>query len=102
MHKQLALANQELQNLNELLRSANQKLQESNDVKEEYIGYVFSICSNYITKLDEYRKNINRKLKTGQFEEARQLTDNSSLTQNELKDFYANFDAIFYGFILTL
>ena len=94
MHKQL-LANQELQNLNELLRSANQKLQESNDVKEEYIGYVFSICSNYISKLDEYRKNINRKLKTGQFEEARQLTDNSSLTQNELKDFYANFDAIF-------
>lgn len=95
MHKQLALANQELQNLNELLRSANQKLQESNDVKEEYIGYVFSICSNYISKLDEYRKNINRKLKTGQFEEARQLIDNSSLTQNELKDFYANFDAIF-------
>lgn len=95
MHKQLALANQELQNLNELLRSANQKLQESNDVKEEYFGYVFSICSNYISKLDEYRKNINRKLKTGQFEEARQLTDNSSLTQNELKDFYANFDAIF-------
>lgn len=95
MHKQLALANQELQNLNELLRSANQKLQELNDVKEEYIGYVFSICSNYISKLDEYRKNINRKLKTGQFEEARQLTDNSSLTQNELKDFYANFDAIF-------
>lgn len=95
MHKQLALANQELQNLNELLRSANQKLQESNDVKDEYIGYVFSICSNYISKLDEYRKNINRKLKTGQFEEARQLTDNSSLTQNELKDFYANFDAIF-------
>lgn len=95
MHKQLALANQELQNLNELLRSANQKLQESNDVKEEYIGYVFSICSNYISKLDEYRKNINRKLKTGQFEGARQLTDNSSLTQNELKDFYANFDAIF-------
>ncbi len=95
MHKQLALANQELQNLNELLRSANQKLQESNDVKEEYIGYVFSICSHYISKLDEYRKNINRKLKTGQFEEARQLTDNSSLTQNELKDFYANFDAIF-------
>lgn len=95
MHKQLALANKELQNLNELLRSANQKLQESNDVKEEYIGYVFSICSNYISKLDEYRKNINRKLKTGQFEEARQLTDNSSLTQNELKDFCANFDAIF-------
>lgn len=95
MYKQLVLANQELQNLNELLRSANQKLQESNDVKEEYIGYVFSICSNYISKLDEYRKNINRKLKTGQFEEARQLTDNSSLTQNELKDFYANFDAIF-------
>ena len=95
MHKQLALANQELQNLNELLRSANQKLQESNDVKEEYIGYVFSICSNYISKLDEYRKNINRKLKANQLEDVKALTDTHSMAQNELKEFYHNFDAIF-------
>lgn len=95
MHGQVAETNVQLTSLNEQLRDTNNQLRESNYVKEEYIGYVFSICSNYISKLDEYRKNINRKLKTGQFEEARQLTDNSSLTQNELKDFYANFDAIF-------
>ena len=59
-HKQLAEVNNQLQSLNEQLLDANNKLTESNYVKEEYIGYVFNICSSYISKLDEYRKNINR------------------------------------------
>ena len=55
----------------------------------------FSICSNYISKLDEYRKNINRKLKANQLEDVKALTDTHSMAQNELKEFYHNFDAIF-------
>ena len=60
-HTQLAEVNSQLQSLNEQLLDTNSKLTESNYVKEEYIGYVFNICSSYISKLDEYRKNINRK-----------------------------------------
>lgn len=81
--------------MNEQLRDTNNQLRESNYVKEEYIGYVFSICSNYISKLDEYRKNINRKLKANQLEDVKALTDTHSMAQNELKEFYHNFDAIF-------
>lgn len=95
MHGQVAETNVQLTSLNEQLRDTNNQLRESNYVKEEYIGYVFSICSNYISKLDEYRKNINRKLKANQLEDVKALTDTHSMAQNELREFYHNFDAIF-------
>lgn len=94
-HTKLAEVNDQLQSLNGQLKEANSKLRESNYVKEEYIGYVFAICSNYISKLDEFRKNINRKIKTKQFDDVKTLTDTPTIAQNELKEFYHNFDAIF-------
>lgn len=91
----LAEVNDQLQSLNGQLKEANSQLRESNYVKEEYIGYVFAICSNYISKLDEFRKNINRKIKAKQFDDVKTLTDTPTMAQNELKEFYHNFDAIF-------
>ena len=93
--KQLKEVNDKLQALNVELKDVNSQLRESNYVKEEYIGYVFSICSNYINKLDEYRKNINRKIKTNQIDEVKAMTDRPTMAQKELKEFYKNFDAIF-------
>lgn len=94
-HKQLSEVNEKLKLLNEQLQEANSQLHESNHVKEEYIGYVFTICSNYISKMDNFRKNINRKIKTNKLEEVKALTDIPTMAQNELKEFYYNFDAIF-------
>ncbi len=94
-HDRLKQANDRLNSLNAQLKDVNLQLRESNDVKEEYIGYVFSICSNYISKLDDYRKNINRKIKANRIDEAKALTDTPAMAQNELKEFYQNFDAIF-------
>lgn len=93
--EQLATVNNQLQLLNGQLLDTNSKLTESNYVKEEYIGYVFNICSSYISKLDEYRKNINRKIRTGMVDEVKKMTDTSTLAFYELKEFYRNFDAIF-------
>lgn len=93
--RQLKEANDKLQTLNVELKDVNTQLRESNYVKEEYIGYVFSICSSYISKLDEYRKNINRKLKANQVDEVKAMTGRSTMAQSELKEFYGNFDAIF-------
>ncbi len=94
-HKQLSEVNDKLKSLNEQLQEANSQLRESNYVKEEYIGYVFTICSNYISKMDNFRKNINRKIKTNKIEDIKTLTDVPTTAQNELKEFYYNFDAIF-------
>ena len=52
--------------------------------------------SAYIDKMEDFRKNIDRKLKTGKVEDVVMLTNpSSSLIQNELKEFYKNFDTIF-------
>ena len=94
-HQRLEEANMQLKDLNTQLQEVNDQLRESNYVKEEYIGYVFNICSTYISKLEEFRKNINRKLKVGQIEDVKAITDSSATASNELKEFYQNFDTIF-------
>lgn len=85
----------EVKQMNTFLSELNKKLSESNLVKEEYIGYVFNLCSTYIDKMETYRININRKLKTGKTEEALKTTNSTSLVSDELKEFFRNFDAIF-------
>ena len=94
-HQRLEEVIMQLKDLNTQLQEVNDQLRESNYVKEEYIGYVFNICSTYISKLEEFRKNINRKLKVGQIEDVKAITDSSATASNELKEFYQNFDTIF-------
>lgn len=94
-HQRQEEVNMQLKDLNTQLQEVNDQLRESNYVKEEYIGYVFNICSTYISKLEEFRKNINRKLKVGQIEDVKAMTDSSATASNELKEFYQNFDTIF-------
>ena len=93
--QQLKEVNDKLHSLNVALKDVNAQLRESNYLKEEYIGYVFSLCSSYIEKLDNYRKNINRKIKANQIDDVKTLTDTPTMAQKELKEFYKNFDAIF-------
>ena len=88
MYEEVKLMNTEL---NEL----NKKLSESNLVKEEYIGYVFNLCSSYIDKMEAYRINVNRKLKTGKIDDALKTTSSTTLASDELKEFFRNFDTIF-------
>ncbi len=87
--------NQELQNINADLTLTNSKLSESNHVKEEYIGYVFTMCSEYIDKMEELRIKVNRKVKAGQIDELQRLTSSTTFVADELKEFYRSFDSVF-------
>lgn len=93
--EKLSGVNRELITANEKLRRTNDQLVESNYVKEEYVGYVFSICSSYLTKIEEFRKNIARKLKVGKIDDVRTLIQNPQIEQNELREFYQRFDTTF-------
>lgn len=93
--KSMKEMNTELKQMNDNLNELNKKLSESNLVKEEYIGSVFNLCSTYINKLENYRININRKLKARKLDEAFKITNSSSLVTDELKELYRNFDVIF-------
>lgn len=95
MHLTVNEAKLQLEQLNERLSTANAALQEQNTIKEEYIGFVLLLCSDYISKLDGYRKNINRKVKAKLYDDLKNYTDSPLLIQSELKEFYSSFDAIF-------
>lgn len=91
----LSEVNEKLTSLNSQLKKANAELNESNYVKEEYVGYVFSLCSDYIKQIDDFRRTINRKAKVKQWDDIRELTEGKAMEKDALKDFYTNFDTIF-------
>lgn len=95
IYEDLEYAHKKEQELNACLKDTNQKLQASNQLKEEYIAYVLSICSNYISLLDKFRGKLKCKLKVHQYEDALALASNQTMTQMELKEFYHTFDTIF-------
>lgn len=91
----LSDANQLLSDTNEQLRQAIIHLNDSNRVKDVYIGKFLTICSEYIDKLDNYRIKVNRKLKANQYNDLLRMTGSEQLKENELKELFNNFDAIF-------
>ncbi len=92
---QLSDANQLLSETNEQLRHAVIHLNDSNRVKDEYIGKFLSICSEYIDKLDDYRLKMNRKLKAKQYNDLMRLTSSEQLKEDEIKELFYNFDTVF-------
>ncbi|MBD5359000.1 MAG: transcriptional regulator [Bacteroides sp.] len=93
--QQLADANTQLTQLNTDLYKKNEELNEANYVKEEYIGYIFTICSNYIGKLEEFRKSIHVKAVTRKYKEIETSTESHDIVKKELKEFYKSFDTVF-------
>ena len=94
-NSQLATQTEELSTLNSQLSSLNSQLSESNRVKEEYIGRFMSLCSQYIDKLDDYRKMVNKKMKNKELEELFRLSKSTELKEKELEELYQNFDSVF-------
>lgn len=91
----LAETNSLLEEFNTKLTKSNLQLGEANRLKEEYIGQFFSMCSEYIDKLDKYRIKVNRKLKASQNAELLKMTASEQLRDDEYKELLANFDKIF-------
>lgn len=92
---QLKSLNSDLQNANNKLVDLNGELSETNHVKEQYIGSFLSICSNYIDKLENYRKVVSKHVSSKKYSDLFELTRPGKLLEVELKEFYANFDYTF-------
>lgn len=95
LHQHISDVNQQLDQLNAQLRDTNAQLERHNEVKEEQIGFAFTLCSDYISKIDQYRKNVNRLVRTNQHKELIRATDTPLLVESELKAFYQVFDTVF-------
>ena len=87
--------NYELSKINIELKEANVTLSESNLIKEEYIGRYMDQCSEYIDKLDNYRRTLNRTATSGKMDELLTALKSKEFIEDELKEFYTNFDITF-------
>lgn len=83
-----------LQNTNNSLREINHSLQEANKIKQEYIGYFFNVNSDYIEKIEEFKKSIHRKIVTKQYSDLDGIIKSSDL-KKERENLFMNFDKIF-------
>lgn len=95
--EKLEKANETLAGQYSNAREGANELSRTNLAKEKYIADIFAICSNYISKLDDFRKNIYRLLLAGKYEDLRQLTKTPELSQAEIKELHRTFDKIFLG-----
>jgi len=92
---QLNGLNNELSRINLEFKDTNRTLLESNLIKEEYIGRYMDQCSEYIDKLDNYRRALKRTANSGKMEDLYQTLRSKEFIENELKEFYHNFDITF-------
>jgi hypothetical protein len=93
--RKLANARKELSKANSELGSINLSLQESNTIKEEYIGRYVDQCSIYIEKLDDYRRMLNKAATAGKMDDLLHTIKSNRFIDEELKAFYDNFDSTF-------
>lgn len=87
--------NEELTFLTDKLTMLNSQLNEANLLKEEYIGHFLNQCSEYLHKLQDYKKMVNRKIQAGQLEELFKQNAGNRMMQEEMKELYRKFDVAF-------
>jgi len=95
VNRQLKSLNNELLGTNKQLIALNNELSETNHVKEQYIGNFLNICSNYIDKLENFRKTVNKKLANKKYIELYEMTKSKQIVDLEIEEFYTNFDNTF-------
>lgn len=95
VNKQLTSLNKQLNVKNEDLNSLYKQLTKSNEVKVHYIGTFLNLYSEYIDKLDVYRKLVTKYIVTNKTNDLLELTKSKQVIDSELKLFYKNFDESF-------
>ena len=95
LNEELQQANKQLSTTNGELAMLNSKFKEANSVKDEYIGRFLSLCSQYVDKLDNYRKMVNKKMKNKELDSLFQLTKSTELKEREIEELNQNFDSVF-------
>ena len=95
LNEELLQANLALDDTNRQLKSLISQLNEQTRVKEVYVGRFMSLCSDYIDKIDDFRKRVNRMVKGREYEELYRLTKSTDMKTQEIDDLCANFDNAF-------
>lgn len=73
----------------------NRQLGEASNIKNTYITRLILECNRRIERLDEYRKELNRKAQSGDRDTLLRELRSHSFSEKELKSFYEVFDSTF-------
>ena len=85
---QLELKSSQMEELNKRLMATNKR-------RETYMRLFMDISALYIKKLDDYRKLVSRKVKTGQTTDLLKVVNSIKVGEEEAKAFYVRFDKAF-------
>lgn len=102
-NEQLMVLNGELQSVNGNLRDVNFRLEESNKIKEEYVGYFFTLDAEFFQKIERIKKSIEEKIHYGKFNEIRYLLNNINIKDEKdalVKSFDKAFLKLFPNFVV--
>lgn len=86
--------NSELVRLQSELSAVNRHLEESAKIKEEYLGYLFNLCLEYIDANEHYRSAVLLKLRTGKTSEVESMLNHAQGAEF-LQSFFKKFDTVF-------
>lgn len=92
--KKLKMAETTIRDTNKSLQETNHRLEEANTIKEEYIGYYFNINSEYLDKIETFKKSIDTKLIAKKYDDIRFVVNNIDL-RKEREALYVSFDKVF-------
>ena len=93
-NRRLREARVTIQERNTQLEKANALLAEANDIKAEYIGNSFYINSEFIDKMAQLYKMVDRMIVTRQYDEIRRSLKESTIDK-ERDEMYSSFDTTF-------
>jgi len=103
-NKKLQVAKKVITDSNEKLMETNHQLIDSNKIKEEYVTYYFNATAEYIARLENIKKTMERKLLSKKMDELRFTVDSINI-KREREELYNNFDrfflALFPDFVRT-
>jgi hypothetical protein len=82
------------QEINRRLSETNEKLNDANKIKEEYIGYFFNVNSEFFDKIERFKKSVEQKIADRKLEEIKFLVNNINL-KREKEELIKHFDRAF-------
>lgn len=85
----------QLEEANCILTQINAALEDANRGKISFINSLFGIYSDYIDRIDSYRKKIMQLLRMSQPRAALDYLESNKIVSDELKDMYRRFDTMF-------
>jgi tetratricopeptide (TPR) repeat protein len=92
--RKLKNAQQMITEAHEAQRQINEKLEEANKIKEEYIGYFFSLDSEFFVKLERLKRTLDQKIAERKWEDIRFIVNNIQL-KKEKEELLKSFDMVF-------